>query len=85
MSLAFGTGKSQPRATPRIAAEAYIAAGRAFAAAGFRIPKIESVMFLTANRAFDISRARQVTGFDPVFSVGEAVRRTADFYRSQNL
>ena len=85
MSAAFGTGKSQPRAAPRFTAEAYMAAGKGLAAVGFRIPKIESVMFLTANRTFDISRAREKIGFEPVGSVEGAVRRTADFYRSEGL
>jgi nucleoside-diphosphate-sugar epimerase len=86
MSSAFGTGKTQPRPLPQIASRAYLATGKACDAIfGFRIPRIESVMFLTAHREFDISRARREIGFNPAISVDDAVRRTSEFYKSERL
>ena len=86
MSSAFGTGKTRPRSVPQTASRIYMGIGKACdAMLGLRIPRIESVMFLTASRAFDISRARRELGFNPVISVADAVRRTADFYKSERL
>ena len=43
------------------------------------------VDFFTKSRAFDISKARTVLGFEPKVSVEEGIRRTADWYRAQGL
>ena len=85
MSAAYGTGKSGPRPLPGIVTDIYIALGNAFSVFGVRMPRLESAMFLTANRAFDISRARREIGYNPAITVAASVQRTANFYKSEQL
>jgi dihydroflavonol-4-reductase len=41
------------------------------------------VDFFTKSRAFDISRARQELGFQPVVTLRDGIRRTLEWYREQ--
>lgn len=41
--------------------------------------------FYTKSRAFDTTRARTELGFAPKVDLEEGIRRTADWYRSENL
>jgi nucleoside-diphosphate-sugar epimerase len=43
------------------------------------------VDFYTKSRAFDTTRARTELGFEPKVDLREGIKRTADWYRSQNL
>jgi dihydroflavonol-4-reductase len=43
------------------------------------------VDFYTKSRAFDTTRARTELGFEPTVDLREGIKRTADWYRSQNL
>jgi len=43
------------------------------------------VDFYTKSRAFDIGRARAELGFDPKVSLEDGIRRTAQWYRENNL
>ena len=43
------------------------------------------VDFFTKNRAFDISKARHMLGFNPKVSLREGIRRTAEWYSQEGL
>jgi nucleoside-diphosphate-sugar epimerase len=43
------------------------------------------VDFFTKNRAFDISKARTVLGYDPKIDVREGIHRTAEWYREGGM
>jgi nucleoside-diphosphate-sugar epimerase len=43
------------------------------------------VDFFLKNRAFDISKARRVLGYNPRVDLREGLARTADWYRMQGL
>jgi nucleoside-diphosphate-sugar epimerase len=43
------------------------------------------VDFFTKNRAFDISKARNVLGYEPRVSLREGMKRTAEWYREEGL
>jgi len=43
------------------------------------------VEFFSKDRAFDISRAREVLGYDPAVSLAEGLARTAAWYRAEGL
>jgi nucleoside-diphosphate-sugar epimerase len=43
------------------------------------------VEFFTKDRAFDISKARRILGYQPEVSLVEGLRRTADWYRAEGL
>ena len=76
--------KRQSQPVPRVIADFYVAIGKfADSTLAVRLPRIESVLFLTGNRSFDVSRARLELGFNPRVDVKTAVTRTAEFYRAQ--
>lgn len=52
---------------------------------GLRVPLIESVAFLTANRVLDLTRAGAELGYYPKVGVVSAVKRTSEWLRSQEL
>ena len=52
---------------------------------GFRPPLYESVMFITADRVLDLSRARYDLGYEPQIDVATAAVRTVEFLRRENL
>lgn len=43
------------------------------------------VEFFSKHRAFDISRARRVLGYDPVVTIADGFGRTADWYAAEGL
>lgn len=43
------------------------------------------VDFFTKSRYFDISKAKKVLGYQPKVGIDEGLKRTADWYRSNNL
>lgn len=43
------------------------------------------VEFFTKSRAFDITRAKEVLGFNPRVGIREGIKRTANWYKTQNL
>jgi nucleoside-diphosphate-sugar epimerase len=43
------------------------------------------VDFYRKSRAFDITRARQVLGYNPRVSLQDGLRRTAEWYRARGL
>ena len=52
---------------------------------GLKPPLFESVMFTTADRVLDLSRARNELGFTPSVDMKAAVARTVDWLRRNNL
>ncbi|HWO41021.1 MAG TPA: NAD-dependent epimerase/dehydratase family protein, partial [Candidatus Eisenbacteria bacterium] len=48
-----------------------------------RLPRFDRVEFFLNDRIFDQTRARHELGYEPKVSLKEAIRRTADWYRSQ--
>lgn len=52
---------------------------------GLRVPLIESVSFLTADRVLDLTRAIDELGYVPKVRVASAVKRTIEWLRSQDL
>lgn len=43
------------------------------------------VGFFTVNRAFDIGKARRMLGYDPKVSLGDGLKRTAEWYAANGL
>lgn len=84
MASVSGSHKSQPRPVPKLAVDGYIAIGKlAESTLGLRVPRMESILFLTGDRSFDVSRARNEVGFIPRIDTESAVQRTAEFYRRE--
>ena len=88
LALTANGGKpvKHPRSYPRGPMNLYYQLGvvsdRLF---GLRPPLFESVMFITANRVLDLTRAREELGFQPSVDVSTAVTRTVDWFRRENL
>ena len=83
MSLQSGSSMRRRRPVPRVAVDIYLALGKfGESSFGVRLPRFESVLFLTGNRSFDISRARRELGFTPRTNIETAVKRTAEYYRA---
>jgi nucleoside-diphosphate-sugar epimerase len=82
MALSAGSSPIQPMPVPAFIADSYLRIGKLAGMLGVRLPRLESVMFLTGDRSFDISRARRELGFEPAIPIDNAVQRTADYYRS---
>jgi nucleoside-diphosphate-sugar epimerase len=85
MSNAVGSTVARPAPVPKIIADSYLKLGAIAGSIGIRLPKLESVMFISGDRSFDISRARRELGFNPSISIESAVERTADYYRREGL
>lgn len=76
----------QPRSySPRLLSLYYHTGRILDSALGLRVPMIESVSFLTANRVLDLTRAGAELGYYPKVSVVSAVRRTSEWLRSREL
>jgi nucleoside-diphosphate-sugar epimerase len=50
---------------------------------GQRLPRADRIDFFLGDRIFDISRGRMELGYAPKVNTGEAVRRTAEWFRAQ--
>ena len=86
MSNALARKPVIPRPVPALLANSYIAAGRALDSAfGVKLPRMESVLFLTADRSFSIGKAKAELGYDPGIDVRSAIQRTADYFRRESL
>lgn len=76
----------QPRPYSASLLSFYYHAGRILdSTLGLRVPLIESVSFLTANRVLDLARAKEELGYSPKVGVASAVKRTTEWLRSQGL
>ncbi|HEX6574998.1 MAG TPA: NAD(P)-dependent oxidoreductase [Gemmatimonadaceae bacterium] len=73
------------RSAPPLAAQMWIAGGRALEKVGIHLPKFESVLFLNGNRAFDLSLARRELAFEPRIDIAASVARTARYFESNGL
>lgn len=75
-----------PRSVPTGPVELYLWLNRiADRVAGLKLPRVESIAFLTSDRVLDISRARTELGYVPRFGVSKAITRTAEWGRSEGL
>jgi len=86
--MAFAVGKrvQRQRSIPSFLAESYLVLGRvAGSLAGIGLPRLDSVVFLSSDRQFDMSRARDELGYVPQVNLRVAVQRTADWYRAEGL
>ena len=81
-------GGPPPRRTsvPAACLRLYTRAGGLAARVGLgRLPRLESVDFLLADRCFDTSRARTELGFEPRVGVRAMIRETADWCRRDRM
>jgi nucleoside-diphosphate-sugar epimerase len=53
--------------------------------AGVRLPRVDSIAFLTSDRTLDLSLATKELGYAPRIGVHETVAWTADWGRSEEL
>ena len=86
MSKSVGGKSELASPVPTILAEGYIAAARALdSILGVKMPRIESVLFLTGHRTFSTAQAKATVGFSPRIPVAMAVQRTGEDYVSRGL
>lgn len=75
-----------PSAVPAAPFDLYLWVNRiADRVAGVRLPRVDSVAFLTSDRILDLSRAENELGYTPRVGVRQAVARTAEWCRSEGL
>ncbi|MDP9177249.1 MAG: NAD(P)-dependent oxidoreductase [Gemmatimonadota bacterium] len=75
-----------PRFIPAGPIELYLWLNRiAGRVAGVKLPRVDSIAFLTSDRVLDISRARTELGYVPRITVSQAITRTAERGRSEGL
>ena len=75
----------QPRPYSAPLLSFYYHAGRILdSALGIRVPLIESVSFLTADRVLDLTRAREELSYSPKVGVASAVERTTEWLRAED-
>ena len=80
------SGVTSPRSVPAPAIEVYLLVNRAAERlAGVKLPRAESISFLTSNRVLDLSRSRTELGYNPRIGVRKAITRTAEWGRSKGL
>jgi len=79
-------GADLPRSVPAAPIEVYLWASRlADRAAGLKLPRVDSILFLTSDRILDLRRANADLGYRPSVSVREMVARTAQWGRNEGL
>jgi nucleoside-diphosphate-sugar epimerase len=79
-------GVTSPRSVPAAAIELYLWANQAVERlANVKLPRVESMVFLTSNRVLALSRSRAELGYDPRIDVRKAITRTAEWGRSKGL
>jgi nucleoside-diphosphate-sugar epimerase len=82
----FAPSVKYPRPYPAgLLALYYHAGSNADRVFGLKLPLIESLTFLTADRILDLTRARTSLGYQPSVAVKEAAERTASWLRRENL
>jgi nucleoside-diphosphate-sugar epimerase len=75
-----------PRFVPARPIELYLWLNRiAGRIARVKLPRVESIVFLTSDRVLDISRARKELGYAPRVTVSEAISRTVEWGTSEGL
>ena len=75
-----------PRSVPAVPIEMYLWMNRvADRVLGVKLPRAESIVFLTSNRVLDNSRARTDLGYQPRIGARKAITRTAEWGRSKGL
>lgn len=75
-----------PRFVPARPIELYLWLNRmAGRVAGMKLPRVESIAFLTSDRVLDISRARTELGYAPRVAVSQAISRTVEWGTSEGL
>lgn len=75
-----------PSPVPAAPIEVYLWVNRlADRIAGLRLPRVDSVLFLTSDRVLDLTRAADDLGYKPKVAVREMVARTAEWGRSEGL
>jgi len=80
------SGVTSPRSVPAAPIELYLWVNRvAERLVGVKLPRVESIVFLTSDRVLDISRARTELRYNPRIGVRKAITRTADWGRSKGL
>lgn len=86
IAAALHAGVDLPRFVPAGPIELYLWLNRiAGRVAGVKLPRVDSVAFLTSDRVLDISRARTELGYAPRVGVSQAITRTAEWGRSEGL
>ena len=80
------SGVASPRSVPAAPIELYLWMSRAAdRLVGVKLPRVESIVFLTSNRVLDLSRAGKELGYNPRIGVRAAISRTAEWGRSNGL
>jgi dihydroflavonol-4-reductase len=75
-----------PHSVPAGPIELYLSLNRiADRVTGLKLPRVESVVFLTSDRVLDISRARNELGYAPRIGIRAAITRTAEWGRNEGL
>jgi nucleoside-diphosphate-sugar epimerase len=75
-----------PRSVPAGAIELYLSLNRfADGVAGLKLPRVDSIAFLTSDRTLDISRARKELAYTPRVGIRAAITRTAEWGRNEGL
>jgi len=86
IAMELHSGVTSSRSVPAGPIEMYLWVNRiADRLAGVKLPRIESVAFLTSNRVLDLSRARKDLGYNPRIGVSDAITRMAEWGRSRGL
>src|SRR5687768_17973756 len=86
IAAALHAGVDLPRFVPARPVELYLWLNRiAGRVAGVKLPRVESIVFLTSNRVLDLSRARTELGYAPRVTVSQAISRTVEWGRSEGL
>jgi nucleoside-diphosphate-sugar epimerase len=71
-----GVSGLQPAPLPAFATRLYLAASRVTdRVAGLRLPRVDPIAFFSADRRFDLTRAREDLGYLPRISVRDAISR----------
>lgn len=80
------SGVKSPRSVPAPAIEVYLLVNRAAERlTGLKLPRVDSIAFLTGNRVLDLSRSRIELGYNPRIGVRTSITRTAEWGRSKGL
>lgn len=86
MSRSVGGIARQPRPVPTVLSDTYVALAKAAdKLAGIKLPRIESVFFLTSNRAFDVSKAGREIPFFPRIDATTALKRTGEYFLREKM
>lgn len=80
------SGVASPRSVPAVPIEMYLWISRAAdRLVGVKLPRVDSIVFLTSDRVLDLSRAGKDLGYNPRIGVTDAITRTAEWGRSKGL